>query len=59
VVGQEGAKVMLSVAVYNHYKRIMHERTTNEVEIEKSNILLLGPDRHGQDAASRRRSRAS
>jgi ATP-dependent Clp protease ATP-binding subunit ClpX len=43
VIGQDDAKVMLSVAVYNHYKRIMHERTTNEVEIEKSNILLLGP----------------
>ena len=43
VIGQDYAKVMLSVAVYNHYKRILHERTTNEVEIEKSNILLLGP----------------
>jgi ATP-dependent Clp protease ATP-binding subunit ClpX len=43
VIGQDDAKVMISVAVYNHYKRIMHERTTNEVEIEKSNILLLGP----------------
>ena len=43
VIGQEEAKVMLSVAVYNHYKRIMHERTTNEIEIDKSNILLLGP----------------
>jgi ATP-dependent Clp protease ATP-binding subunit ClpX len=42
VICQDEAKVMLSVAVYNHYKRIMHERTTNEVEIEKSNILLLG-----------------
>lgn len=42
VIGQDQPKVMLSVAVYNHYKRIMHERTTNEVEIEKSNILLLG-----------------
>ena len=42
VIGQDNAKVMLSVAVYNHYKRIMHERTTNEVEIEKSNIVLLG-----------------
>ena len=42
VIGQDDAKVMLSVAVYNHYKRIMHERTTNEVEIEKSNIMLLG-----------------
>jgi len=42
VIGQDDAKIMLSVAVYNHYKRIMHERTTNEVEIDKSNIVLLG-----------------
>ncbi len=42
VIGQDDAKVLLSVAVYNHYKRIMHERSTNDVEIEKSNILLLG-----------------
>ena len=45
VIGQEDAKKSLSVAVYNHYKRIMHEeeKDINDVEIQKSNILLLGP----------------
>lgn len=45
VIGQEEAKKTLSVAVYNHYKRIAHEETAkkDEVEIQKSNILLLGP----------------
>jgi ATP-dependent Clp protease ATP-binding subunit ClpX len=48
VIGQEHAKVILSVAVYNHYKRIMHERTTDDVEIEKSNILVFGPTGTGK-----------
>jgi ATP-dependent Clp protease ATP-binding subunit ClpX len=48
VIGQEDAKVMLAVAVYNHYKRIMHDRTTNDVEIDKSNIVLLGPTGTGK-----------
>ena len=47
VIGQENAKKVLSVAVYNHYKRINHEEkikeNKDEVEIQKSNILLLGP----------------
>ncbi len=47
VIGQDEAKKILSVAVYNHYKRINHEEKTknkeDEVEIQKSNILLLGP----------------
>ena len=45
VIGQEDAKKSLSVAVYNHYKRIIHEeeKDINDVEIQKSNILLLGP----------------
>jgi ATP-dependent Clp protease ATP-binding subunit ClpX len=43
VIGQTLAKITLSVAVYNHYKRIRHERSTDEVEIDKSNILLVGP----------------
>ncbi|MFQ5689666.1 MAG: ATP-dependent Clp protease ATP-binding subunit ClpX [Gemmatimonadota bacterium] len=43
VIGQEMAKKTLSVAVYNHYKRINHSSVVDEVEIEKSNILLLGP----------------
>ncbi len=48
VIGQNDAKVMLSVAVYNHYKRIMHERTADDVEIDKSNILMLGPTGTGK-----------
>ncbi|MDR2647577.1 MAG: ATP-dependent Clp protease ATP-binding subunit ClpX [Oscillospiraceae bacterium] len=45
VIGQEDAKVALSVAVYNHYKRVFHhhDRGGNSVEIQKSNVLLLGP----------------
>ena len=43
VIGQEDAKKALSVAVYNHYKRINHQGMVDDVEIEKSNILLLGP----------------
>jgi ATP-dependent Clp protease ATP-binding subunit ClpX len=43
VIGQEMAKKTLSVAVYNHYKRINHGNLVDDVEIEKSNILLLGP----------------
>lgn len=42
VVGQEKAKKMISVAVYNHYKRVA-TNTMDEIEIEKSNILMLGP----------------
>ena len=42
VIGQEEAKKILSVAVYNHYKRVATD-TMDEIEIEKSNILMLGP----------------
>ncbi|MEN8374515.1 MAG: ATP-dependent Clp protease ATP-binding subunit ClpX [Gemmatimonadota bacterium] len=42
VIGQEEAKKSLSVAVYNHYKRVNHHGQLDDVEIEKSNILLLG-----------------
>ena len=42
VIGQEDAKISLSVAVYNHYKRIHQKKTSDGVEIDKSNILLLG-----------------
>lgn len=48
VIGQERAKVILSVAVYNHYKRIMQPKDSQDVEIEKSNILLLGPTGSGK-----------
>ncbi len=43
VIGQEGAKKALAVAVYNHYKRVHSGRAGAEVELDKSNILLLGP----------------
>ncbi|PIV80418.1 ATP-dependent Clp protease ATP-binding subunit ClpX, partial [bacterium CG17_big_fil_post_rev_8_21_14_2_50_64_8] len=42
VIGQEEAKTSLAVAVYNHYKRIHQKKTSDGVEIDKSNILLLG-----------------
>src|SRR5262249_32957874 len=43
VVSQEEAKRTLSVAVYNHYKRVQMGQDDDEVELQKSNILLLGP----------------
>ncbi len=43
VIGQEEAKKTLAVAVYNHYKRINNEEKIEDVEIQKSNVLLLGP----------------
>lgn len=48
VVGQEEAKKYLSVAVYNHYKRLATAGSDDEVEIEKSNVLLLGPTGTGK-----------
>ena len=48
VVGQERAKKVLSVAVYNHYKRIESVENNDEIEIQKSNILLLGPTGSGK-----------
>lgn len=42
VIGQEQTKRVLSVAVYNHYKRILQEKTDDDIEIEKSNILIVG-----------------
>ena len=47
VIGQERAKIVLSVAVYNHYKRILHGGK-NDVELQKSNILLIGPTGSGK-----------
>ncbi|BEP29843.1 ATP-dependent Clp protease ATP-binding subunit ClpX [Helicovermis profundi] len=48
VIGQEKAKRTLSVAVYNHYKRIKNDIKTGDVELQKSNILLLGPTGSGK-----------
>lgn len=42
VIGQDEAKKVLSVAVYNHYKRLLNKNKTQDVELEKSNILLIG-----------------
>ena len=43
-IGQEAAKKALSVAVHNHYKRLMHcEESDDDVELEKSNIMMIGP----------------
>ncbi len=43
VIVQEHAKKVLSVAVFNHYKRIAHAKTNGDVELQKSNVLLVGP----------------
>jgi len=48
VIGQESAKKTLSVAVYNHYKRLNHGTKNNDVQISKSNILLIGPTGSGK-----------
>lgn len=48
VIGQEKAKKILSVAVYNHYKRIEHSEKANDVELQKSNILMIGPTGSGK-----------
>ena len=47
IIGQEKAKIVLAVAVYNHYKRILHA-AKNDVELQKSNILLVGPTGSGK-----------
>ena len=48
VIGQQRAKRVLSVAVYNHYKRLKHKATAEGVELQKSNILLVGPTGAGK-----------
>jgi ATP-dependent Clp protease ATP-binding subunit ClpX len=48
VIGQEHAKKVLSVAVYNHYKRLENRRREEEIELSKSNILLIGPTGSGK-----------
>src|SRR6056297_3426246 len=48
VIGQEDAKKVLSVAVYNHYKRIEVKGGREEIELAKSNILLIGPTGSGK-----------
>ena len=48
VIGQDYAKKAISVAVYNHYKRIIHQSYYSDVELDKSNILLIGPTGTGK-----------
>ncbi|MCB5229419.1 MAG: ATP-dependent Clp protease ATP-binding subunit ClpX [Candidatus Cloacimonetes bacterium] len=48
VIGQENAKMIISVAVYNHYKRIFRQAPGDEIELEKSNILMMGPTGSGK-----------
>src|SRR4030066_236256 len=48
VIGQDHAKKVLSVAVHNHYKRLNHQAKHNDVELAKSNILLIGPPGSGK-----------
>ena len=48
VIGQEQAKKTLAVAVYNHYKRINQKQIPNDIEIQKSNLLLVGPTGTGK-----------
>ncbi len=48
VIGQDSAKKVLSVAVYNHYKRLNYEKAADDVELGKSNILMVGPTGTGK-----------
>ncbi|MCK5051277.1 MAG: AAA family ATPase, partial [Candidatus Cloacimonetes bacterium] len=48
VIGQEKAKKIISVSVYNHYKRIFKQNPKSEIDIEKSNILMIGPTGSGK-----------
>ncbi len=48
VIGQDRAKIVLSVAVYNHYKRLKYEGPKSDIELGKSNILLIGPTGSGK-----------
>ena len=53
VIGQEATKKVLSVAVYNHYKRLLQERDEHEVEIQKSNIIMVGQTGTGKTLMAR------
>lgn len=53
VIGQEKAKKAISVAVHNHYKRVFYDDIPGDVEIEKSNILLVGPTGSGKTLMAR------
>ncbi|WP_297978106.1 ATP-dependent Clp protease ATP-binding subunit ClpX [uncultured Capnocytophaga sp.] len=53
VIGQEATKKVLSVAVYNHYKRLLQDRDEHEVEIQKSNIVMVGQTGTGKTLMAR------
>ena len=53
IIGQDSAKKTVSVSVYNHYKRINAKNNSSEIEIEKSNILLVGPTGTGKTLIAR------
>lgn len=53
VIGQDNAKKILSVAVYNHYKRVFFKQELGDVELEKSNVLLAGPSGSGKTLLAR------
>lgn len=53
VVGQDDAKKVISVAVYNHYKRLMQEKTDDDIVIEKSNIIMVGETGTGKTYLAR------
>ncbi|KJV69607.1 ATP-dependent Clp protease ATP-binding subunit ClpX [Candidatus Neoehrlichia procyonis] len=53
VIGQEHSKKVLSVAVYNHYKRLLNSSVISDIEISKSNVLLIGPTGSGKTLLAR------
>jgi ATP-dependent Clp protease ATP-binding subunit ClpX len=59
VIGQVRAKKVLSVAVHNHYKRLKHSGKAGDVELAKSNILLIGPTGSGKTLLAQTLARTS
>lgn len=53
VIGQQHAKKYISVAVHNHYKRLLHSGSDSDIEIDKSNVLLIGPTGSGKTLLAR------